>query len=71
MKLEQEIISSLNGQMIWNGVKTDLFHPLSILDLMCIHNKNYDEINICTMKLISCGYVFLANDKYHIKHYSN
>ena len=67
MNLEKEIISSIKGDFIWNGVKTEMLIPLSILDLICIHErKNYEIVN-CIFNLIIDGYIFNANEKYHIK----
>lgn len=66
MNLEKEILSSLKGELIWNGVKTEVLLPLSKLDLICIHNKEYDEINICMFNLVNNGSVFCINEKYHI-----
>ncbi|MUK27376.1 hypothetical protein [Aliivibrio fischeri] len=53
MSLEKNIISSLKGDFIWNGVKTEILLPLSILDLMCIHEKKYDEIINCIFSIIN------------------
>ena len=82
MSLENNIISSLKGDFIWNGITTEILLPLSILDLMCIHGKNYDQIISCVFSvindserydivstisdIINHGDRFNVNEKYHI-----
>ena len=67
MNLEKEIISSIKGDFIWNGLKTEIFIPLSILDLICIHERKHDEIINSIFNLIIDGHIFNVNEKYHIK----
>lgn len=82
MSLENNIISSLKGDFIWNGIETEILLPLSILDLICIHGKNYDQIISCVFSIINDserydivstisdiinhGGRFNVNEKYHI-----
>ncbi len=49
--LEKKILSCLKGELLFQGVETNIFLPLSPLDLKCILNEDKNRIDIALINL--------------------
>lgn len=64
MRFDEQILCSLKGDYLWNGIHTSILIPLTRLDLICIHKISYEELDSSLTRLINDHLIECRDNKY-------